>query len=603
MKTSLFKGLLLAFICSISFNLAHAQDVEGDEPAPGSSITPDPSLLNEFVVPVITPKVKSSSVIFYSDGVSAAVEFETGGVVPQYALLTDKNNPTDIRTLNLSAGKAELFGLAPGKTYDIKASASNGQQYIVGTVSTTPYKAGDPVIVSENLYRALSQYVTNENQTVTLSNYLKQLSQLSQHEKIAFLQQYIMNGATLPGSIKGQYPDSQVKAALNTRRAEGECICNFVMNQVTVAIPDESGNFDFTIGPKISVTPPTFYNPSSYWARGLKSQGAAKNQFLISEGQTAGNKRRTETWISGGETVSDNFVRIGYHLMCVGITELPKECDCEKTISYDFGYSTRIEAKSNTGGFGCIFTQEAASQAQDWAVAVVTREKVNSVNDVQILQSALGTATSKCNGGVPATVLIDIAKIGVSVFQLVKSVKTAQLNDIVNQTNQIIDKVEDVLVPLTEAKDCNNALIEKPLLQGVANISFRPNDPLSFMIVSGSSLAVVGRRCWNSSASIKSSFHLAGVVAGGAPNANSPHCCTNYFSNWAYASQNGDDNNRKNYINYHLALNSPGGWQTVNGLPNSGSINIPTAIGYAIGVNLPNGQQCAKEIPIFNNPH
>lgn len=601
MKILNLKWLVLALICSLNLNNIHAQ-VDSEEPEPGSSITPDPNLLNDFVVPVTTPKVKSSSVIFYSDGISAAVEFEAGGIVPQYAFLADKNNPSDIRTLNLSAGKAELFGLAPGKTYDIKTNASNGQQYIVGSVNTTPYKAGEPVVVSENLYRALSQYVANGSQTTTLSNYLKQLNQLSQHEKIAFLQQYIMNGATLPSSIKGQYPDNQVKTALNTRKAEGECICNFVMNQVTVAVPDETGNFDFKIGPKVSITNPTFYNNSSFWLRALISQGAAKRQLLASAGTTAGNKRRTETWVSGGESVSDNFVRIGYHLMCVGITELPKECDCEKTIKYDFGYSTNIEARTNVSG-PCILNKEGSAMAQDWAVAVVTREKVNSVNDVQVLQSGVGIATSKCSGGVPVSVLIDAAKIGVCVFQLVKSVKTVQLNDVVNQTNEIIDKVGAVLTTITEPKDCNSAIIEKPLVQGVANITFRPNDPLSFMLVSGSSLEVMGLRCWDSSASIKSSFHLAGVVDGGAPSSNTSHCCTNYFSNWAYASQNGDENNRINSINYHLSLNSPGGWQTVNGLPNSGSINIPTAVGYAIGVNLPNGQRCAKEIPIFNNPH
>ncbi|MFM9983743.1 MAG: hypothetical protein ACKVOK_00825, partial [Flavobacteriales bacterium] len=225
------------------------------------------------------------------------------------------------------------------------------------------------------------------------------------------------------------------------------------------------------------------------------------------------------------------------------------------------------------------------------------------VNDVQVFGSGLSIATSKCSGGVPVSVLVDAAKIGVSVFQLIKSVKTAQLNDIVNQTNQIIDKVGAVLEKITETKDCNSALIEKPLLQGTAVITFRPNDPLSFMIMSGSSLEVMGLRCWESDAKINSGFHLAGVVTGGAPSL-APHCCTGYFANWAYASQNGDASNRRNMINGHLALNSPGGWQTVNGAPNpGGGINVTTEVGYAIGVNLPDGQRCNKHIPIFNNPN
>ena len=604
MKTSFLNGLFLLLICSLSANFAYAQDPNSEDPEPGATITPNQALYSEFSVPVSTPVVKSTSVIAYSDGLSVEVEFETGAMIPANVIFKDKNNAADTRTLNLTGGKTEFFGAASGKNYDIIATGSDAQPYIVGTVNTAPYQAGGPVIVSENLYRTLSQYVTVQNQMVTLSNYLRQSGNVSQHEKISFLQRYAMNGAILPASIKGQYPDAYVRSALATRQTEGECICNFVMNQVTIVVPDETGNNDFKVGAKTAVSGPNFYNSSSFWFKGLTSQGPAKHQFLQNAGQRAGSKRRTETWVFGGETISDNIARIGYHLMCVGINELPSECDCEKTIKYDFGYSSRIEARTNTGGSLCVFNQEAAAQAQDWAIAVVTREKVNNVSDVQVLTSGLGIATSKCSGGVPVSVLIDAAKIGVSVFQLVKSVKTAQLNDIVNQTNQIIDKVGAVLTTITEPKDCNSALIEKPLIQGTATITFRPNDPLSFIIMSGSSLEVKGLRCWDSQARIKSSFHLAGVVSGGAPTASTPHCCTNYFANWAYASQNGDDSNRQNYINGHLALNSPGGWQTVNKLPNpGGGINIPTAVGYAIGVNLPNGQQCTKEIPIFNNPH
>lgn len=604
MKTKIPKGLLLAFLYCLSFNFVHAQD--SDDPDPGATITPDPTLLSEFIAPVVTPIIKSSSVIFYADGLTVSVEFETQGAasVPQSIVLVDKSNAADTRTLQLATGATTLFGLTPGKTYNIKAAGSDGLQYIVGTVNTTPYVAGDPISVSGNLYRALSQYVTDANQGVTLSNYLQQLSNVSLNESIAFVQKYILNGASLPSAIKGVYPSALLKEGIRARAPEGECLCNFVMNQVTVVVPDESGNNNFSIGPKTTKTGPNFYNSASYWARGITAMGAAKNQLLVSEGSAAGKKRRTESWVSGGETISDNFVRIGYHLMCIGMNELPQECACDKTIKFDYGYSTKIEAYTDAGGFPCVLPSEAASRAQDWAVAVATREKVNSTNDVQVFGSAVGIATSSCKGGVPVSVIIDVAKIGVSVFSLIKSVKTVQLNDIVNQTNDIIDKVGSVFAAITEPTDCDNALIERPLLQGVATFTFKPNDPLSFMVMSGSSLEVMGSRCWTSKAAIKSSFHLAGVVIGGAPTPTTGHCCTDYFANWAYASLSGDDNNRKNLINGHLNLNSPLGWQTVNRDPNPGlQINIPTQVGYAIGVNLPNGVKCAKTIPIVNNPH
>jgi len=604
MRIIIFKSLLLALLCCSGFNGIWAQGSE--EPDPGASITPDPTTLNAFKVPIITPVLKSSTVVFYSDGLSAYVEFQTkeGAMVPQSTIIVDKNNANDTRLLTLSSGKSPLFTLLPGKIYNIKALANDGAQYIIGAINTNPYVVGEPINVSENLYRALSEYVTGTNQSVSLSTYLQQVPNVSLYESIGFVQKYVMNGATLPASIRGVFPTTYVQDAIRSRATEGECLCNFVMNQVTIVIPDQTGNSDFSIGPKTSQTGPNFYNKASFWSRGLTSMGAAKNQLLLNAGSAAGSKRRKESWVSGGETISDNFVRIGYHLMCIGMNELPRECDCEKTVKFDYGYSTRIEARTNAGGFPCILSSEAAARAQDWAIAVATREKVNSTSDVQVFGSAIGIATSTCKGGVPVSVIIDAAKIGVCVFSLIKSVKTAQLNDIINQTNDIITKVGAVLETITEPKDCDNALIEKPLLQGLATFTFKPNDPLSFMLMSGSSLEVSGLRCWSSKATVQSSFHLAGVVIGGAPTSSTGHCCTDYFANWAYASLNGDDSNRRNFINGHLNLNSPLGWQTINGAPNQHlSANISTQVGYAIGTSLPNGVRCTKTIPIWNNPH
>lgn len=604
MKFSYIKILCCLLLYSLAMSQIHAQDPNSEDPEPGATITPDPAIAAMFQTNTVqTPLVKSSSVIVYSDGLSVEIEFMETAMTPTSVQLVNQSNAAEVSTLSVSGGKTSSQTLAAGKVYNIRATGNNGQPYIIGTVNTRPYVAGEPVVVSEKLYRSLSEYVTPSNQVTTLSNYLKQLSGVSQHEKISFLQRYAMNGTVLPATIKGQYPDAYVRSALLQRQGEGECICNFVMNQVTVVSPDETGVKDFVIGAKTQSFGPAFYNNSSFRYRGISAQGPAKRQLLNSLGTKAGNKRRLEVWTIGEETLSDNFVRIGYHLMCLGITELPVECDCEKTIRYEFGYSTRIEARANVG-WECLFQKDATARAQDWAVALVTREKVNSVNDVQVLQSGFGAATSTCDGGVPVSAIIDAVKMGVSVFKLIKSVKTGQINDIPGQTDEIIDKIGNVLDTFIQAKDCSASLIEKPLLQGTATLTFHPNDPLSFLIMSGSTMEVSGLRCWESIAEIKSSFHLVGVVNGGSPSVNTPHCCTNYFANWAWASQTGDASSRKNYINGFMALNSPGGWQTLNGLPNpsGNSPNITTDIGYAIGVNLPNGQQCQKEIPIFNNP-
>jgi hypothetical protein len=604
MKLSLIKLTLLGILLVFSGSFLRAQDADTEEPAPGATITPDLSLLADYAPQPSVPGLASSSVIHYDNGVSVSVEFTATGTSGVTAKLVDQSNASDTRSLTVQYTKAEVFGVAKNKTYDIKVIGSDGQWYIVGTLNTTQFRAGDPVIVSQNLYRALSKYVLAEGQPSTLSNYLKQLPAVSQHEKISFLQRYVMNGAVLPGSIKGQYPDYYVKEAIKQRQTEGECLCNFVMNQYTAVIPDEDGSNNFSIKEKVERKGPINYNGASFWMHGIKAQGPAKNQFMLNSGHLAGNTRRTETWTMGTENASDNSVRIGYHLMCINFSELPAECDCSKTVKFDYGYYSKVKAFTAAGGFPCVFDRDATATVQDWAVAFLTHENLNSVNDVQVLGAGTNIAASHCNAGVTLDVVIDAVKIGLNVFEVIKSVKNVPLNDLLGQLGQIVDKIGTVLAKFMEIKECENSLIDKPLVQGSASFQFRPNDPITFVIMSGSNLQIMGRRCWESLAQVNSSFHLTGVVVGGSPNPSSTHCCTDYFANWALASQKGDYTSRQNAVKGFLALHSPGGWQNINGSPNTSGNNfsIPSDLGYAVGSQLPGGQRCSKVIDINFNP-
>lgn len=594
--------ILLLLVLSASLcNTLKAQDTEGDDPAPGVYLSPDPKLLDEYRLANGIPALASSSVIFYSDGIQAALEFSPGAI--SGVKLVNKSNASDVRPLSLQNNRVLVTGLPSGQQYEVKAAGPAGVTYTLGVIQTTPWRAGDPVAVSDKLYRALSEYVAVEGQQIPFSRYVRDLEGITVYEKIAFVQRYAMNGAVLPASTKGLYPESLVKSAFVNRSSEGPCLCNFVMNQISVATPDTDGPMNYSIGPRIENTSFTHYNEASFWYRGGIFKGPAKQQILESTGHLAGNKRRMESWTIGEGTLSENSARIGYHLLCLSTEELPEACDCAKTVKLSYGYYSTAEARTNTGGQGCIFQQDASAQTQDWAVAFVTRENVNDLSDVRILGAGSAVATSTCKGGVPLNIITDILKIGAGVTETIISVKTGQIDGLADQIRRIADDLDSMLLRYNDVKECSSALVSKPLCQGTANITLRPNDPVSCFVMSGSSLGVSGRRCWHSTARVNSSFHLTGVLTGGSPSPSAPHCCTDYMANWIWGSLDGSQQNRMSAVSSHLALNNPGGWGTINGAPNAGGVaQVYTEIGYAIGVPLPPAQRCQKEIPLLLNP-
>ncbi|MFM8486706.1 MAG: hypothetical protein ACKOCH_10240, partial [Bacteroidota bacterium] len=164
--------ILLLLVLSASLcNSLQAQDTEGDDPAPGVYITPDPKLLDEYQLTSGIPALAYSSVMFYSDGIQAALEFAPGAV--SGVKLVNKSNPSDVRPLSLQNNRVLVTGLPQGQQYDVKATGPNGVTYTLGVVQTIPWRAGDPVAVSDKLYRALSEYVAVEGQQIPFSRYVK----------------------------------------------------------------------------------------------------------------------------------------------------------------------------------------------------------------------------------------------------------------------------------------------------------------------------------------------------------------------------------------------------------------------------------------------
>lgn len=588
--TQLFIGLLC-----LSFTFVNAQqDVNSPDPDPAATITPNPVLQAPYLGQTYSSILKSASAVYYTDGIQVAVEF--AGVAPTSVTLSDATNAANNKTSATAAGQALFFGVSPNRNFEIRAYV-DGQFRTIGTLSTSPYSIGAPIEVSEALYSSLSKYVTPAQQTTKLSDYLLGQSQISLIEKTAFVQKYFLKGVVLPASIRGQYPSEMIKQSVTQSMGEGDCLCNFVVKNVAFANPDAIlGDYDIQ---DVSYSSGfNFYNSASYRYRGSKYKGPAKDQFLNNAGQLAGNKRRNESWSTGEEGSYNSYASMSYHFLCLNFNQLPSNCACEKQVKFSFGYNTSVEATSNTGGPLCILEQDAAARSQDWAVALLTREKQNDVNDVQIFAANSALAESSCNGGVPVGVVLDAISIGKDLIQILKGVKSEGIGSLFEALDEIIGKLGNVLTQITAIQDCSNAIVENVLFNNSTVVTMQPNDPITFLLISGSNMSVSGVRCWDSTAKIKSSFHLTGLLLGGYPNESDLHCCSDYVAQWLFASQRGDDSSLQNAISGYLGLNGPSAWHTVNGQSNpSGSLNISTRIGDAFSAPFPNGNRCPARSP------
>lgn len=551
------------------------------------------------------PRVTSQSVIRYESASVAVVEFDNLGLNNPQLRLMISGQPQSTTMVTPQEKTVTLTNLAANTFYEVQGLDECNNLMTLTTINTYPHVPGDPIVVSDRLYSALTAYVANaETQTQRLEDYIETLSGINTYEKSAFAQRYFLDGAALPTSFTGVYPATYVKTALDWRSTnagpETPCLCNFIMNQSTIAIPDQTVN-DFEIAQQIKSDNAAFNGNSKWWYT-WSAKGPAKYHQLWSDGFRAGSNNHTKELSFTSNGLSDNkspfFARMSYHLLCVNYPErLPENCGCTKSVRVNFGYDSEVQAKAVI--LGGLWEKKASAAAQDWAVALVTHDKVSSLNDVQILDAGLNTAQAKCSGGQSITLITDALGIVYSVAQVVISIKSGGISSAASGIQDLTTKIGNVLQSFFKENDCDQATSYNTLLQGTAAVNFEPNDPVSIVLMSGSKLTVKGKRAWQSTGRVLSSFHLTGVLLGGNPNPETTHCCTDYTGAWAYESFLNDLSSRQIQVNQHLHQYGPGQWQTVNGVPNpGGQANAHTDLGFSIG-KLLESNACQRNIPIY----
>lgn len=602
------------FFCALTVN---AQILTAEPDLTDPHVNPDtnayggnfrPEMLYQ---PVSAPVLGSVNIIRYEGAVTAVVEFKSVGNNGVFNLVKKSaNGNTEGSVLAYpSEGRLLINNLQDNSFYDVYGVDSKGTPVVVANINTAPLKRGeDPIAVSDELYRALSTYVANDKgdgRTQRLDDYIKALPNVSPYEKVSFLQRYLLRGKAIPNTYIGKDPFPFIREVIDGSDEdenftdENRCNCEFVINQSAIAIPD-AVPFNNSVDDSYSSDGNAFGDASRWWMN-TRAEGPAKYHLLASDGWKDGNTVYTMRYDFAANGPSSNkmpyFARLSYHLLCVNMPNIvPEKCGCSKTAKVDFSYKTKVSAKATIRN--SWWDRRSFASAQDYSVALITKEKVNSLNDVQVLDAGLISAQSKCSGGVSPLIISDGLQIVWGVIKTVKSAKTGNFSETSDQVDNLITKINSVLEKVFKEQECEQAISEGTPLLGGTTLAIEPNDPVSVILLSGSSMVTGGKRSWDSKAEVTSNFHLAGVLLGSNPDPITSHCCTDYAAQWVWAGQPDYESNLQILVSDFIFRNIPNNVPlTINGVPATpGQVRVPTEIGNATAEFM----GCEKKVPIYN---
>lgn len=511
-----------------------------------------------------------------------------------------EGQPTRLSAQN---GDLKLENLVPNQIYQLKSVDACGQTAVIAVLNTYPYKpGGNGIEVSTNLYKALAQYVAPERQTTRLDQYLQNIPDVSLYEKIEFAQKFFMGGNPLPADSRGVFPANTIGQYIAERGKMGPlCECEYIFNQDSYAkfdkIPSNLDVDDWTYSENGK------FGSAGRWWTNTVVEGPARMHNFQSDGWKNGSSQYTKLESLAGVVVDNKkspfYARLSYHLLCVNFPNaLPENCNCSREVRFEYDYATKLKTRATTRN--SLGVKRSFAMVQDYAVAVISKDNVMSLSDVQILDAGLATAKSECNAGLPASVIQNGANIISALLQGFQSLKSGNFNATASQIQVIGNNITDALDKIEKFNTCNSLDETAQLLQGTGSLTLKGNEPVTIAILAGSVLKTGGKRSWDSQAKVESSFFLNGVTLGGFQNSNLRTCCSDYSARWIYASQFQPDGDLQGKIAAHIFKYFPNSSSyplSINGILTSpGNIYIPTEIGFA----LASFESCQRKVQIIN---
>jgi hypothetical protein len=413
--------------------------------------------------------------------------------------------------------------------------------------------------VSDAFYDQIRRYQTEELPS-TLHKYLTMdWPNVSNYEKVAFIQQFYYKGQPLPKwdlTALAPIPD------LSSRNSE--CECRFIFKSTQTITP--FGGFNSTNTAYIAEglsTPKADLDISdaAFWTDRF-NKGPAKWHAIQTEGYNAGTGTHqiTREWpLTNGQTsnTGQHFARLAYNLVCENFAEgVPERCECDKPVRFFYNYDSQVEAKANIA---------QASWLQSWGSKqsfAIAQDAVNVLfyrggegAPVLVRNSSLA-AESTCAVSPNPDFFVAVGNLTLNAAEITLALLDSDITVIdtiaFNEgINNIANSLSDVIsTPIYSSNSCASALHSANLVNGDTTIYINPNQEVVMYLSSFSKLNSGGKRAWYSKAEVISDFYLFGYVPGGyLEHPDEQHCCSKHMVNWVTASMfNNPNTSEKNRV-------------------------------------------------------
>lgn len=516
-------------------------------------------------VDIITTK----STVLYTNHATIELIFKES-VAGKDILIENQGKEIDVN-FSLTNNSILYQDLPLNGVYSIKMFNSCLEKTTLLTFNTFTDSFNGQIEVSDTFYKLITSYQESHNEK-PFPEYLQERRDVSEHEKLSFLQSYYLKGKPLASDYTMNYSDFSVE-----KSGSSKCLCEFVMNYSQNAVPSilnqnngllfpeqeqsmhDDGGFKIPIG----------NNGHYWWDR--HTMGPSKWHVYHSEGWKNGNVPYRRYYsvldqLDDGQTVSPHRASLNYNLFCLGQVDVPRDCLCGKEVRVSWQYDTRLEANAYLTGSSLGGDRDASAAVQDIALLTLTENGEMSVLDAGNTAIAT-TCSSSLNWEEWYMGYMDIMLFAASA---VLSAQETGIPDI-QILQELSDEVDELVgTALVDVETCSG-LTQEATLMAEVDKAFRlePNTPVRFDLFSFTSQTVGGKRKWYSYSQITSGFYLTGVILGGVyvDDDSSPiieECCTDRIGNWVFGSRQNSGHYKSMKELSEAALDQWGPWENLS---------------------------------------
>ena len=412
-----------------------------------------------------------------------------------------------------------------------------------------------PYQLSPYMFRTVSKYFMEKEPKINLVEFLYGLKDLSNYEKLAFLQHHLLDRKPFAFTTTYDLPNKEI---FENGAKSFTCRCTFVFTPIqsgdNYTHPGWSNNNSGFYQGDWSGTDPA----TCSWTLGNNNRfryyslaGASRFQALTQYNTRGSNTFNLFGYSNDGQNIpssspadantaitsplSPNSSWLEYNLLCSGQNQIPAECSCDKSIILNYSYSGNYRLKTS---INCGFLQsgcEAYAEVDD-AVALYYI-KVASPTETQsapiLLDKGRARYISRCGRNNNPDFGRAIGRLFGNTAGLIANYFTDGKID-PTLMNQWGDNVGAILAtPMyTNTGQCTDETYNVNLLRKSQTIQLSMNRPISVVMSSVAKTFVGGKNYHSADLTMNTSFHMTGILTGYYDAVNWDNCCSPWFLNW-----------------------------------------------------------------------